>query len=499
MPRVAASKAASPVTIQVNPTEQQPPPPPAALEEKPELPPTWFWDKISEIPLDEWGRVYDLVLQRTGDRKVPMLDGEKGYLATYVKPVTLAEIKGEFGGGKYIIALERNGRYVTSHTFEIAGQSIYSSRERAGHPAAAAAAPADGPLMQQFVNMLRDELQRSREQGGGAAGVTERALDLITDAAKRSNEIVTKQTPQAEGPTAALREMIGAIKDMGLLGGAQHSTLGSLVTEITPLITLLTPLLGKFFTPSDPLSQVTQFMSLMDKLDELRGKAGGGGRGTTTNDLLLAGIEQLPKVLNEMGQQKAQALEHQQRQLAVGARVSHGTSPLPPAGAPTPHSSAAVSPAAQPQARGGAATPPLSPLRVVPLSERTSPGPLAEATVGAVGAPTNLSPSVPYNPTQDLKVQYDEWVKLRVVEMIAMGFPGEQIAASLDVWKPEMIRELAQRSEQEIEAIFSLDPVLAQVVKHPNCRPAITAAKAEAEAILEDAEESGDGVPEKVM
>jgi hypothetical protein len=126
----------------------------------------------------------------------------------------------------------------------------------------------------------------------------------------------------------------------------------------------------------------------------------------------------------------------------------------------------------------GAASPPASaPLNTVPLDRET----FSES-----GAPETATPE----PREPTKAEYDAWVSTRVVEMVLLGFDGDDIVGWLDIVKPEIVKDLDKYTDAQIESLFSLDPILARALSHPNWKNVLAQAKrAAAEIVAEEAEE----------
>lgn len=448
MPRAQRAKEPSPVTVQVMQQENSQPAEPKPPQEREEKSPTWFWDKLWEIPADDWkAGLYQVWLIRNGDSRVPMAAGEKGYLDMFIEPITPATVKQKYGGGKYTIVLNRRGTAVTSHNFEIEGKPLYdASRERpANSPAVLAtqAASADSTMATQFISILREEMNHLREGNQGSTAVNDATVEIMANAAKRAADIMEKQLPQAGNPATMFKDFMTAMKEAGLVGGQQHgSTLGSLVAELTPLITLLTPVLGKFFTPTNPLEQATQFMALMDKVDALRGK-GGPSRGTTTNDLILEGIQKLPDVIRTLQSEKQQGQPAQQIRRFPAPGTAPGSPQYAPSGA-APHPPTAASAA---------------PLRVTPIHEAgadTDRG----AQVTSHESPAAAAPS-------NADEFHTAWVKRNIVEMFAMGQDAEKIAVFIDMQKPDLAIDIGNYDVGAILGMIGMDPILGQLTQIP--------------------------------
>lgn len=492
MPRVATAKTQPPL-VTINTAPAEPPAHPQSEKTAEERSPTWFWDMIWEFPKDDWGKTYDIWLQRMGDSRVPVASGEKGYLDMFLEPISPATVKAKYGGGKYRAILRKNSQLKTSHDFEIEGSPIYAMKERPGMSPAVQATNSDASgLASQFISILREEMEhlRGTNQGSNAAG--DATVTILSNAAEKAAEIMQKQIPQAGNPATVLKDLVGAMKEMGVIGGGQHeSTLGSLVKELTPLITLLTPLLAPLLKPADPLAQLTGMKTLIDMLDDVRGKKGGGGgsRGATTEDVIIEGIKTLPDVLDRMqAQRQANPQQVAQQRAAQLAEAQRRSLPNAPAGSPpqTTSPQAALHQAA-PVTRPGAA-PPLhsGPLRTVGFDVNNS-GPAEFPADQNVGASTSALPAEPS------KAEYDAWVGTRVVEMLYLGFDGDDIVAWLDIAKPETVRDLDKYTDAQIESLFALDPILSRALQHPNWKNILAQAKlAAADIVAEEAEDTED-------
>lgn len=484
MPRAQRAKEPSPVTVQVMQQEATQPPPEKSTQEREEKPPTWFWDKLQEIPMEEWkAGAYQVWLTRLGDSRVPMAAGEKGYLDMFIEPITPQIVKAKYGGGKYQAVLNHRGRAETSHNFEIEGLPNYDlRRERpANSPAVAAVGGTldPGGLAQQLTAILREEIAHLRESNQSPNATSDATVEILSNAAKKAADIMERQTPQAGNPATMVKELVLAMKELGMVGGGDHgSTLGKLVQELQPLIALVTPFISKLVQPQDPMAQITTFMSIFEKLDALRG-AGGSSRGTTTNDLVLEGIKTLPAVIDQMAQQKAAAAAH-------AAPPIPSIRPISPAGLNPP--APRMAPAQQPPQTAAASTasaaaPSLSGLRTRPLDH------MAE----------EFAPEAPATPAPTARQEHDTWVAEQMVNMIYLGFDGDDVVAFLDKYKPDVVEDLLRYTDEQIEGIFRMNPITARAVDHPNWKRVLAQARASAQA-LEAEDEDGEpaAAPAKV-
>jgi hypothetical protein len=480
-----AKRATEPQSVQVilganNPAENHEI---KTTQETTEKPANWFWDKLAEISAESWkAGEYTVWITRLGDSRVPMAAGEKGYLDMFIEPITPATIKQKYGGGKYQAVLNRRGRAVTSHNFEIEGQAIFDARRERPQNSPAVQATNNGQGGNDsaaLIDILREELKHLREQQSEPNAANDKTVEIMSNAANKAAEIMEKQIPQAGNPATMIKDLVSAMKDLGITGGAQqqNNPLKELFAMLTPLVPILSPLLERILKPQDPLSQISQFMAVMDKLDELRGGAGGKGHGTTTNDLILAGINTLPQVIQDMNAAKA-AAPRGPRQLPQA--------PAPPAGAPIRTTSPLSAPLAAPgtQAPGAAPISSSRPLTTVRLDD--APMPRDPAAGAAAAPPPSVVAGEPAKPTEQ---EYNSWVSTRMVEMLYLGFDGYDIATWLEIVKPQIVRDLDKYDIAQIEALFKMDPVLAHALDHPNWQRVIAEAKeAAADAVADAAE-----------
>lgn len=451
MPRVSATKPApQPVTINVQPNIPPERNSEAAPPEKEPLSPTWFWELIADIPKDEWGKIYDMLLFRI-DPKVPMHPGYKGYLDTFAEPISPAWVKARYGGGRFRLVLQKNGRFKTSHEFEIEGQPIYDlTRERVNGQNPAAAGTGGEAFAKQVIDMLREELTRSRESGPASTAITDETIGLVTKAAEKAMDMIKNQVPAATDPSTQLSSMVSTLKNLGLVGQPSG---GGIVETISVLKTL-----GLIGQPApDPMAQINTFLTIFEKLDALRGERAAGPRDWKAT-LAEKAIEHVPEILREV-RATAEASRDAAGQRLEAARANERIAsairgmPAPP---PVP-SPAAVTPP----------TPAASALKTVPAAEQENP---AAETSGSL----EQSPA------------FEAWIKQRMVAMIAAGEEPEAIVDFLDIAKPGFANDLVAYPPEQVTLFLSADPILKEAVAHPRWEKVLAAARA---YILESAPE----------
>lgn len=399
---------------------------------------------MQQLSEEEWK---DHIVYLTRERPKTSINGLGGYLTKITQPFDREDIKQAYGGNEFSYIMKKKNDLIYSGNFPVEAPPKFDpTRENAGGMPASVpvATGADAQTFaKELIGILREEIGHLREGAQSTAG-GDAAVDMLVKASEKAMAIVEKQTPQASSPAAMMTEMIKAMKEMGIVGAptSGKSTLGSLIEEVTPLVTLLMPVLGKFFTPSNPLEQATQFMALMDKVDALRGK-GGPSRGTTTNDLILEGIKELPNVIRTLQAEKQTA----QR---PGAQIRQFPQPAPSFPQPTP-------PAAAHPIQSGA-----TPLRVTPIH-----GADAAARNGDQTNTEQPNAEQPSNVATSAEDWHTAWVKRNIVEMFAMGQDAEKIAVFIDLQKPDLAHDLGNYDLKSIVGMIATDPILQQVTQIP--------------------------------
>lgn len=405
-------------------------------EEKPQ---NWFFTELADKPVHEWGRVWSLELHRLKP-DVPGVAGTKGYLRLFSEPVTLETIRSNFGGGRFRLNLCKNGRWHTSHEFEIEGQPVYDpNRER---PAASGNAGLNGDLQKEFINVLREELQRSRD---GQTPGGEEVIRMLTSASEKAMEIVTKQTTPASDPATQLNALLTAAKSLADLRAPQSNGLGELGQYLGPL---LKAVMEKLITPVDPLAELQKMAGLMDVLETIRG----GGSDAPPKDWRAAGIQalttHLPEILETFKQTSANTAAANQAR-ARAAEVVRG---LPP-----PAASPAAAPANAPPAAAAAAPAPPSVhsnggLRLVPRDSVDEAPPAQERRAEtATASPLSVD-------------EHRHALKINVVNLFMHGASGSSIASYVEDVDPEFAADFGKYTSDQIISFFATDDILKVMV-----------------------------------
>jgi hypothetical protein len=474
MPQVRrAQQSESPVVVNVG--AQPAPPAHEPEQDKPELPPNWFFDKISVIGPEEWAKAYVVELHRL-EPKLPGVPGSKGYLDVYTEPITLAQIKARFGGGKFRLVLMKNSKYVTSYTFDVVGDPIYARGRELPPDGHGTNGDGSTALLQQFVGVLRDELARSRENVPNSA--TDEAIKLLTSASEKAMDVVVKQIPATANPTAQLESLVTTAKNLGILGGNN----GGGVLETVRVLKELGVIGGAATSPQNPLEQLKLFMDIFEKIDALRGDSGGGRRGDWKSVLAEKAAEVLPTVLENMSDTQrrrgAAGQRPQVRQEPARPSVSPNVTPAPPQRVAMP---AAVNRVVHPSA----APPPAASFRVVASDESTddrartgtSAPVVADQSSGAANTDdATISATVEIMPTE--QEIYVTGVKRSIVECMRNGDDGDMIVDYLERAWPEAVNWIEALPAEQITKFFANDPILSRVVADPRWETVLAQAQA---------------------
>jgi hypothetical protein len=396
-----------------------------------------FWEKMLSIPKSEWADNCTIWIYRLEPR-TRMLPGERGYLDILTEPITPDYIKKRWGGGVFRIILNRSGKIFAKIEEPIEGEPIYDRRE-------AATVPANGnngnglggnaDFQKEFISVLREELQRSRESNQGQSNGSEHVIEMLTKASERAMEIVTKQAPPAQNGVSQIREMVGALRDLGIIGPSASAGGGlkEILSELKEM--------GLISKPKNLAEQLAEMKTLQELV------AGGGGEPKDWKAAAVQAVTQhLPEILETFkatspaNVAQARANEAQARARAAEAlrvvpidRSQPGAQPQPAAPAPTQNI----------RVEGG-----------LNLEPRDGAAPAVEVMPAAEPAPAPVT-----------QQQYDEGMKVQVVNMMRYGASGSAIAMFLEDVKPDLAKDMVNYPEQTITAFFSQDPILKLMVE----------------------------------
>jgi hypothetical protein len=406
---------------------------PEKPQEREEKEPGWFFGEINKIPTNEWEKIFHLEIQRL-EPKVPGVAGSKGYLWTFFAPITLADVKKRWGGGKFRLDLCKNGHYYRTHNFDIEGEPIYDrSREippANGNNGNGIGSNAD--FQKEFISVLREELQRSRESNNGQVG-SEHVIEMLTKASERAMEIVTKQAPAPSDPTAQLNGLLAAAEKIANLRAPASNG-----TTLTEAITLLSSL-GVLQKPKTLTEQIADAKALKDLLTGVAEAEPGDWKSM----LAKAAVEHAPEILDALKPQPRPGQPQQPARPGEPLRTTPINQPRQ----------------AQPAAQHAA---PAAPAVHVEGGLK-----LESRDVAPVAAAAEVMPPSQPAPVPVSQEQYDEGMKVQVVNMFRYGASGSAIAAFLEDIKPELAEDIAKYPAQTITEFFGKDPILRLMIADP--------------------------------
>jgi hypothetical protein len=453
MPRKAASAVASAASPEVTTTIRMPNAPaavPAAETEKP-----FFWERVAALPIEKFEKEIEIWIYRL-EPKVRMAPGERGYLDIVTQPISPSYIKKRWGGGRYRIMVLQNSKILYSTEEEIEGDPIYDKRRELA-PDGGAAVGGNGNFSKdewarEFIGLLREELGRRADQGTPAG--TDQVVAMMTSAADKAMDMITKQTPKADAGSQ-LNELLAAAEKIANLRAPASNGLGELGTIIVPILKALAE---KLLTPPDPLAELTKLGSLFDVLEKLRGGAGaGGGEPKDWKAQAVSFIPQILETFKQSNDANAAAAQARANEATMRARAAEN---LRLAQAP-----AAAQPAAAPAVPVGAPTfPAAAPRPVQPISVS---GLNVVSRDAAPAVPAAVAMAAPDQPVELSQEEFDQMLKVNVVNLFRSGASGGSIASYIEDLKPEFAKDFVRYTAQQVTLFFSADPILKLIVEDP--------------------------------
>ena len=80
----------------------------------------------------------------------------------------------------------------------------------------------------------------------------------------------------------------------------------------------------------------------------------------------------------------------------------------------------------------------------------------------------------------------NRWIKDKIVEMVFVGFSGEEIIDTMYQWDDTLVRDIAGYSPEMVEAFFASDPVLRRCLENPDWKDILAEAMEAAREIVAD-------------
>lgn len=408
-----------------------------------------FWEKMLSIPKSDWADNCTIWIYRLEPR-TRMLPGERGYLDILTEPITPDYIKKRWGGGRFRIILNRSGKIFAKIEEDIEGEPIYDRREAVGGPSNGNNGNGVGGSMDGNVLKVLEQqnerlyqvlttLQGAKDENPAVSS----AVDILTSAYKTGLSAVAGNPGGAAGDPLKQFEAVltAAERIASIRGGSGGGALGS----FSEVITLLTSL-GVVSKPKSLAEQIADAKALQELV-------GGGGE---PKDWKAAAVQavtsHLPEILdtfktNATTTVAAAQARREEAQARARAAETLRTVPI----------NSPVQPGQHPHAQPAAPQPSIhvdGGLHLEPRDEAATPA--VNVALPAAPAPAPVS-----------QEQYDEGLKVQVVNMMRYGATGAAIAAFLEDVKPELAADLGKYPEQTITTFFSQDPILKFMVEDP--------------------------------
>ncbi|HVC00268.1 MAG TPA: hypothetical protein VNJ12_13190 [Candidatus Dormibacteraeota bacterium] len=393
---------------------------PTGAEQRTESKPT-FWEYEQSLTPKDWEHH---IVYLTREEPKTGIKGMGGYLTKISQPFTIEDVKRAWGGYEFSYIMNRDGKILYSGRFKVEAEPKYDeSRETV---AGSNGDRGQNAIVGQFVDVLREELARSRESANPAS---EEAIKLLSAASTRAMDIVLKQVPQQGSPISQLGELVTAAKNLGLVGGGNGG--GGGIAEVVTLLKTLGLI-------KDPMEQIKTQLEMMKLFDDLRGESRGGKRDWKETLVEKVG-DALPRVFEEVGKNREAEMRIVQQRFEA-ARALRGGPPATRPGVPAP-----VPPAPQPNQMPSISA-------GLPI-ESFSPGAPMPAEAPAAAPPPD-APEVTF-------------LKKRMVQMFLADEEAEIIVDFLEAGIPGFCNDLLTYSNATLTDFLGRDPLFADAVKNP--------------------------------
>jgi ribosomal protein S17E len=427
-----------------------------------------FWTYMARLTPEEWkGHIIYL----TREQPKTTINGVGGYLTKLMQPFDIEDIKQAYGGREFsYIMKNEKGSIIYSGKFNVEAPPRFDAQRESPGGGSNGASSNDGSMVKEFVSVLREELQRSREANSLPNPGTEEAITLLSKASERAMEIVSKQVPQGSSSTAQLAELVTIVK--GMMPPPPPS--GGL-----DLMVLLKPLIEKLLTPPDPLAELAKLKSAMDVLDSIRGGAThteSTGKARDWKAMLAEGlIQKGPELLEKLRDTADAAGRAAEARRAAAVATQHTAETIrnmapPNAPAAPANGTTTVMPAA-------------GPLRTVPINRGNGEASVTEA-VNAASAEA-APPAAPGMNTAESEIVAN-FMERRIVEMIEEGRDAEDVVDFIEDVDHTLNDMLAGYTADIVTTFLAGRPIIGRATKLPGWTDFLRTAQAYIKEIREE-------------
>ena len=370
-------------------------------------------EKLSSDPLeymdaiarDKWDQGNHIVYLYRVEPAVFRNASGATYVTKYSTPITLEQIQQEYGGGLWRILVKRGQERIADAKYQISGTPRDLTRSMQefspGTPGGVAQAETGG-VVSQAMNIVSDPTARAAQ------------TQMLTSAAASAIDLVKSNAAQQL-----------TVKDILELAEKMNSRTAEkpfLETEVGKIVVaaasaLVTALVARVVTPTDPLDQLTKMATVMQSL----------GGGSSSSDWKAALVNAAPQIA-EAGRGMLQELRMgTEAQMRMNAGRTLTAAPPAPAAAPPAQQNPANQNVVQMPAPPQGGSPPMEPF------------------------------------------------EMKLVELLNdPQMTGDKAGEILDAQWPRIVDEVAQYSVDQIMVAFGTRPILAPHAQNPRLRQFLT-------------------------
>jgi len=359
------------------------------------------------------GKDYTIYLYRLN----PVLPGMKGYIAKYSTPVTIEEIQESFGGYEYRISLHKGTKWICSDVFSIAAPpKAHGVADPTLLGASQPNAATNDTTVQQILNFVNKRLDEEKQNKASDPAFVS-SLELVRESAKQAIAAAYQQTRNPAAETM------------------QTQMMSMMMTSMNNIMTALLQR-GLERPESGGVAGLREMLGLVKEL----GGGGSGGKVDAATAITQTLVNAAPQIL-QAGAQFMEKYHAIARERTVQAQLQYNAVALQ---------------------RGGAPAPPVSTIETPPL-QSSQP-----ARSNAAEFPVVDFTQSPAAPTTDHGSPTMDWLKTRIVALIANGMTGEGLFDFIKGVDENFARTLLSISEDQIRAFMAGDPILSKAVTLPN-------------------------------
>lgn len=332
------------------------------------------------------------------------------YVTKYATPITLEQIQQEYGGGLWRIVIKRGSERVSDSRYQLSGTPrdlTRSTQEFA--PASPNGVPSgpDGSLVSQAMHLAANPTAQAAQ------------VDMLRVAATNAIEMVKANVPAQ----LSVKDILELAEKLNKPASAEKPFLETEVGKIlvAAASALVTALVNRVVTPTDPLEQITKYAEIMSKFNT----------GSSTNDWKAALVQAAPQL--------AGAVRDTVQELRLGTEAQLRLN----------------------QGRTLQAAPP--------------PPPAAPAAPAVRENPTGQNVVEMPAPQQPQGAQPMEPFEMKLVELLNdPQMTGDKAGEILDQTWPRFVDEIATYNVDMILSVFPTRPILAPQANNPRLRQFIT-------------------------